>query len=89
MVLGKGWQFSIANAISNNRWHDYRIQTYHNLIRALWVHATYLFTDSVIKSCDLPDWLIQYCLSSASSRVTETVPMKWTYGECFQKCFNA
>ena len=25
----------------------------------------------VTESCDSPDWLIQYCLSSASSRVTE------------------
>ena len=34
---------------------------------------TYLFTICVTESCDSPDWLIQYCLSSASSRVTETV----------------
>ena len=40
--------------------HDSRILTY--LILALWVHATYLFTDSVIKSCDSPDWLIQTLL---------------------------
>ena len=31
-----------------------------------------LFIDSVIKSCELPDWLIQTCYQSASSRVTET-----------------
>ena len=59
------------------------------LIRALWVHVTYLFTKCVTESCDLPDWLIQYCLSSPSSRVTETVSMKMPCGECFQKCFSA
>ena len=52
------------------RWHDYRIPTY--LIRALWVRATYLFTNSVIRSCDSLDWSIQTCYWSASSRVTET-----------------
>ena len=31
----------------------------------------------------------QCCLSSASSRVTETVSMKMPCGECFQKCFRA
>ena len=41
------------------RWHDYRIPTY--LIRALWVRATYLFTNSVIRSCDSLDWSIQTC----------------------------
>ena len=59
------------------------------LIRALWVHVTYLFTKCVKESCDSPDWLIQYFLSSASSRVTETVSMKMPCGECFQKCFSA
>ena len=59
------------------------------LIWALWVHVTYLFTKCVTESCDSPDWLIQYCLSSASSRVTETVSMKMPRGECFQKCFSA
>ena len=34
---------------------------------------TYLFTKCVTESCDSLDGLIQYCLSSASSRVTETV----------------
>ena len=43
------------------------------LIWALWVYVTYLFTKCLTESCDSPDWLIQYCLSSASSRVTETV----------------
>ena len=43
----------------------------------------------VTESCDSPDWLIQYCLSSASSRVTEMVSMKMPCGECFQKCFSA
>ena len=42
----------------------------------------------VTESCDWPDWLIQYCLSSASSHVTETVSMKRPCGECFQKCFS-
>ena len=32
---------------------------------------------------------IKYCLSSASSRVTETVSMKMPCGECFQKCLSA
>ena len=32
---------------------------------------TYLFTDSVIKSCDLPDWLAQTCYQSASPRANE------------------
>ena len=41
------------------------------------------FTKCVTESCDSPDWLIQYCLSSASSRVTETVSMKMPCGECF------
>ena len=35
------------------------------------------------------NWLIQHCLSSVSSRVTETVSMKMPCGECFQKCFSA
>ena len=51
------------------------------LIWALWVHVTYLFTDNVIKSCDSPDWLIQTCHQSASSRVTETTFLT-------QKCFS-
>ena len=55
----------------------------------VWVYVTYLFTERVIESCDSPDWLIQYCLSSASSRVTVTVSMKMPCGECFQKCFSA
>ena len=59
------------------------------LIWALWVHVTYLFTKCVTESCDSPDVLIHYCLSSASSRVTETVSMKMPCGECFQKCFSA
>ena len=59
------------------------------LIWALWVHVTYLFTKCVTESCDSPDWLIQYCLSGASSCVTETVSMKMPCGECFQKCFSA
>ena len=49
----------------------------------------YLFSKCVTESCDSPDWLIHYCLSSASSRVTETVSMKMPCGECFQKCFSA
>ena len=36
------------------------------------VHVTYLFTECVTKSYDPPDWLIQTCYQSASSRVTET-----------------
>ena len=51
--------------------------------------VTYLFTKCVTESCDSPDWLIQYCLSSASSHVTETVALKMPCRECFQKCFNA
>ena len=50
---------------------------------------TYLIIKCVTESCDSPDWLIQYCLSSVSSRVTEMVSMKMPYGECFQKCFSA
>ena len=51
------------------------------LIWALWVHVTYLFTDSIIKSCDSPDWSVQTCYQSASSHVT---------GNHFltQKCFS-
>ena len=37
------------------------------LIWALWVHVTYLFTDNIIKSCDLPEWSIPTCYQSASS----------------------
>ena len=59
------------------------------LIWALWVHVKYLLTKCVTESCDSPDWLIQYCLSSASSHATETVSMKMPCGECFQKCFSA
>ena len=70
------------NTISNNRWHDYRILTY--LMRALWVHATYLITDSVIKSCDSPDWLIQICYQSASSRIIETPFLNWPCGTRFK-----
>ena len=33
--------------------------------------VTFLFIDSVIKSCDSPDWLVHTCYQSASSRVTE------------------
>ena len=50
---------------------------------------TYLLTKCITESCDSPVWLIQYCLSIASSRVTETVSMKMPCGECFQKCFSA
>ena len=39
-----------------------------------------LFIDSVIKSCDSPDWLVHTCYQSASSHVTEA--------KCLtQKCF--
>ena len=51
------------------------------LIRALWVHVTYLFIDSVIKSCNSPDWLVHTCYQSASSRVTEAKFLA-------QKCFS-
>ena len=50
------------------------------LIWALWVHVTYLFIDSVIKSCDSPDRLVHTCYQSASSCVTETKLLS-------QKCF--
>ena len=74
-------------------YHCHRPEAFYQiltcLIWALWVHVTYLFTKCVTESCDSPDWLIQYCLSSASSRVTETVSMKMPCGECFQKCFSA
>ena len=63
--------------ISNNMWHDYRILT--ALHR---VHAIYLFSKCITKSCDPPDWLIQTCYQSASSHVTETA----FCGKCFQKC---
>ena len=42
---------------------------------------TYMFIDSVIKSCDSHDWLVQTCYQSASSRVTETKFLT-------QKCFS-
>ena len=74
-------------------YHCHRPEAFYQiltcLIRALWVHVTYLFIKCVTESCDSPDWLIQYCLSSASSRVTEMVSMKMPCGECFQKCFRA
>ena len=38
--------------------------------------------------CDPPDWLIQTCYQSTSSRVTETAIWTWTRGKCFQKCFS-
>ena len=79
-------QKPMYGAISNNRWHDYRILTY--LIWALWVHATYSFTQCVTKSCDLTDSLIQTCYQSALSRVTETTFLTWPCGTCFQKCFS-
>ena len=77
----------IISCIVIDRKHFYQILTC--LIWALWVHVTYLFTKCVTESCDSPDLLIQYCLSSASSRVTETVSLKMPCGECFQKCFSA
>ena len=43
----------------------------------LWVHAIYLFTECVTKSCDPLDWLIQTCYQSA----TETTFLT-------QKCFS-
>ena len=79
--------------MSERQHHCHRPEAFYQiltcLIWALWVHVTYLFTKCVTESCDSPDWLIQYCLSSASSRVTETVSMKMPCGECFQKCFSA
>ena len=51
------------------------------LIWALWVHVTYLFVDSGIKSCDSPDWLVHTCYQSASSRVSEAKFLT-------QKCFS-
>ena len=82
----------IARVVNVNL-HCHRPEAFYQiltcLIWALWVHVTYLFTKCVTESCDSPDWLIQYCLSSASSRVTETVSMKMPCGECFQKCFSA
>ena len=45
------------------------------------IHATYLYTVSVIKSWDSHDLLIQTCYQSASSRVTETTFF-------YQKCFS-
>ena len=64
--------FGMQLAISSNRCHDYRLLTY--LMRALWIHAPYLLTKCVNKSCDsaTPDWLIKTCYQSASSLVTET-----------------
>ena len=84
---GQGFLCLAAIQYLTVRWHDYRIPTY--LIRALWVHVTYFFIKCVTESSDSPDWLIQYCLSSASSRVTEMVSMKMPCRECFQKCFSA
>ena len=51
-------------------------------------NATYLFTECVTKSCDSPDWLIQTCCQSASSRVTEMAYFTWSCSKCFQKCFS-
>ena len=62
-----GCRSAVRHQYLTVRWHDYRIPTY--LIRALWVRATYLFTNSVIRSCDSLDWSIQTCYWSASSRV--------------------
>ena len=39
------------------------------------------FFNSVIKSCDSPDWLVHTCYRSASSRVTEAKFLT-------QKCFS-
>ena len=47
-------------------------------------HMINLFTKCVTKSCDLPDWLIQSCYQSASSRVTEALPC----AKCFQRYFS-
>ena len=65
----------VIKQYNKKRWHDYHILTY--LIWALWVHATYLFTECVTKSCDPPNWLIQTCYQSASSCVTETTFLTW------------
>ena len=104
LLTVKLWQ-NISPYFTEDRWiyhwiyailvfqHCHRPEAFYQiltcLIWALWVHVTYLFTKCVTESCDSPDWLIQYCLSSASSRVTETVSMKMPCGECFQKCFSA
>ena len=48
----------------------------------------YMFTECVTKSCDPPDWLIQTCYQSASSRVTETVFLTWPCEKYFKNCFN-
>ena len=45
------------------------------------MHAKYLFTECVTKSCDPPDWLVQTCYESGSSHVTETTFLT-------QKCFS-
>ena len=83
----------ISNLLKATSNHCHRPEAFYQiltcLIWALWVHVTYWFTKCVTESCDSPDWLIQYRLSSASSRVTETVSMKMPCGECFQKCFSA
>ena len=44
-------------------------------------HITYLFIDSVIKSCDSPNWLVHTCYQSASIRVKET---KFLTQKCFR-----
>ena len=51
------------------------------------MYATYLFIECVTKLCDPPDWLIQICYQSASSRVNETA-FSPGHGNCFQKCFS-
>ena len=68
----------IDGTLSYDREH-FQILTY--LIWALWVQATYLFTECVTKWCDPPDWLVQTCYQSASSRVTKTTFFT-------QKCFS-
>ena len=49
------------------------------------MHATYLYTECVTKSCDLPDCLIQTCYKSASSCVTETTFLTWSCETFVQK----
>ena len=86
------WEFSCHQIrckftpISNNRWQDYHIFTY--LIWALWLHAIYLFTNSIIKSCDSPHWLIQTCYQSISSHVTENHFFDLAMWDMFQNMFK-
>ena len=50
---------------------------------SIWVHVAYLFTKSVQKSCDLPDWFIKYCIN-----LRHHVSLKRLYDLTMSKTFS-